>query len=392
MKILHINYSNKDGAGHAVRRLSTALNEIGIESEMIFFKPYSRETARIGWLERKFNGAANILFSRILNLSGLSVVPTTLLQVINKSNADVVHLHWINPGMLSIEQFAKIRKPLVWTFHDMWPICGLESYVDDDCYTKGAVGFFGLSRWVWKRKKKALEKQRQMCSVITPSSWMSQCAKESTLFRDYDITTLSNCLNLDVFKPMENREELREKYGLPSDKNILLFGAFDIDVPRKGGDLLVRALDCLSSRKDIVLAVFGRDGGESLLDLDTVWLGHIEGDQAMAEVCNCADVALVPSRQETFGQTASEPQACGIPVVAFDATGLKDIVEHKATGYLAKPFDIVDFSQGIEWILSTDRDKLGKTARERAMNRFASDEITRQALVVYDKLSHRELN
>ena len=386
MKVLHINYSRTDGAGNAVRRLNDALNNAGVESEMIFFKPYARETARIGWIERKLNGLVNILFSRIFKLTGINVMPTSLLRAINVSDADVVHLHWINPEMLSIEQIACIRKPLVWTFHDMWPVCGREDYVEDDTYTRGEEGFSGLSRWVWKRKKRMLSRLAVKPSIITPSAWMSECVRNSVLFRGYEVTTLANGLDLDIFRPIEERRALREKYGLPPDKKIILFGAFNIDHPRKGGDLLAKALGELGPREDVFLAVFGRPGSGAISGFNTVWLGRIEGDHAMAEVCNCADVALVPSRQETFGQTASEPQACGVPVVAFDTTGLQDIVVHKTTGYLVRPFDELDFAQGIDWVLSAPGERLRDAARKRAEERLAYEGIARQVLAVYEDL------
>jgi glycosyltransferase involved in cell wall biosynthesis len=52
-----------------------------------------------------------------------------------------------------------------------------------------------------------------------------------------------------------------------------------------------------------------------------------------------------------FGQTASEAHACGTPVVAFKPGGLADIVAHRQTGDLAKPFDVQDMAAGIEWVL-----------------------------------------
>ena len=114
-------------------------------------------------------------------------------------------------------------------------------------------------------------------------------------------------------------------------------------------------------------------------------LGRIQEEQAMAEICSCADVMCVPSRMETFGQTASEPQACGTPVVAFNTTGLKDVVEHKVTGYLAAPFDPEDFARGIEWVLDADADLLAARARERALKLFDQAVIADQAMSIYER-------
>jgi glycosyltransferase involved in cell wall biosynthesis len=46
--------------------------------------------------------------------------------------------------------------------------------------------------------------------------------------------------------------------------------------------------------------------------------------------------------------------SCGTPAVCFDATGPKDIVDHKINGYLAKPFDPSDLAAGIDWVLSDE--------------------------------------
>ena len=97
----------------------------------------------------------------------------------------------------------------------------------------------------------------------------------------------------------------------------------------------------------------------------------------------------MPSRVETFGQTASEPQACGVPVVAFDTTGLKDVIEHKVTGYLATPFDVTDFARGIEWVLGADRGELSRNARERAERLFDEQAIAKQCKKIYERVLAR---
>jgi glycosyltransferase involved in cell wall biosynthesis len=101
-------------------------------------------------------------------------------------------------------------------------------------------------------------------------------------------------------------------------------------------------------------------------------LGQLHDDLSLAVTYAAADVTLVPSKQESFGQTASESLACGTPVVAFGVTGLLDIVNHHQNGYLASPFDCEDLANGINWVLSDfDRHQaLRIAARKKAEQEF----------------------
>lgn len=96
----------------------------------------------------------------------------------------------------------------------------------------------------------------------------------------------------------------------------------------------------------------------------------------------------MPSRQESFGQTASEAHACGTPVIAFDNSGLTDIVEHLKTGYLAKAFDTTDLAHGIQWLLS-DRSRLmtlGLAARQRALDKWSVKVVANAYQNVYNSV------
>lgn len=381
MKVLHLSFSKKGGAGVSAFRLSEALQKIGIESEFIYFKPYAKETARIGWLEKKLNGLRNILFSQVFHLGTINLFPSSLLRVINESDADLIHLHWINAEMLSIEQIAKIKKPLVWTFHDMWPICGTDPIVYDERY-KGSrgQGLGGTRGWVWRRKKKCWG--HLDVHIICPSSWLAGCVRQSDIFTSSPVSIIPNGMDLSIFSPSD-RMAARDKYQIGSDDKVILFGAYDPHNFNKGGDLLRCALELLSL-DHVRVVVFGAVGTESIAGFPTTWMGFIESPQELAQLYATADVVCVPSRIETFGQTASEPQACGVPVVAFDTTGLKDVVKHKVTGYLATPFDVQDFARGIEWVLAQDAGVLGTVARSLAEERFSEELMAQRVLKIYD--------
>ena len=77
-------------------------------------------------------------------------------------------------------------------------------------------------------------------------------------------------------------------------------------------------------------------------------LGRFSSDEALSLLYSAVDGILVPSIQEDFGKTAIEAMACGTPVVSFDISGLKDVVDHMENGYRARCFDPEDLALGIE--------------------------------------------
>ena len=93
---------------------------------------------------------------------------------------------------------------------------------------------------------------------------------------------------------------------------------------------------------------------------------------------------LVPSIHESFGQVAAESLSCGIPVLAFDTTGLKDVIDHKINGYLARKYDVEDLINGFNWIIS--QKKLNKFAREKVVNNFSKDIIAKKIILFYESL------
>ena len=121
------------------------------------------------------------------------------------------------------------------------------------------------------------------------------------------------------------------------------------------------------------------------------YTGHLHDDLSLRALYSAADAIVVPSRQEAFGQTASEAHAGATPVIAFHTGGLRDIVEHQRTGYLAKAFDTEDLAEGIAWVLAQratgqSGGLLSQQACERAEARFAAPLVAAQYRAVYEQI------
>ena len=113
-------------------------------------------------------------------------------------------------------------------------------------------------------------------------------------------------------------------------------------------------------------------------------VGFVRDDAALCALYNACDTMVVPSRQDNQPQTATEALACGTPVVAFCASGLRELVEQGEDGYLAEPFDAADLARGIDAMLRADSpERLRGKAREEAVRRFSYDVVAKRYEQIY---------
>ena len=393
------HYDLHGGAARAAYRIHQALRANEINSTMLVNAASSGDwtvQGPVGHLNRfipKIRHAFGALLTKTLKtqdpvLHSPAVLHSGWARRINNSSADVCHLHWINHEMMSIEDIANINKPIVWTLHDMWAFCGAEHYSDNFRWRDGYhhnnrptyESGLDLNRWAWNRKRKAWKRP---IHIVAPSQWLAECARESKLMQGWPISVVNNALDTEVWRPVD-KAQARTLFGLPKDVPILLFGALGGTAdPRKGFDLLLAALDNLRGQIDgLELVVFGQLAPKETIDFGfpVRYVGRLHDDLTLSILYNAVDVMVVPSRQEAFGQTASEAHACGTPVVAFDGGGLTDIVKHLQTGYLAKPFDPAGLAEGIIWVLSDKvrHASLSVASRQQALSRFSYSVVAEQ--------------
>jgi glycosyltransferase involved in cell wall biosynthesis len=307
-----------------------------------------------------------------------AVVPSRWPERINASDCDIVHLHWVQGEMLSIADLGRIRKPIVWTLHDMWAFCGAEHYTTDYRWRDGYrsdnrpdhESGFDLNRHTWQRKRKHWCRPLQ---IVCPSQWLADCVRASALMGEWPVAVVPNSIDTDRWQPIDQRLA-RQLHDLPQDCPLLLFGAIGGGSdPRKGVDLLLAALTRLSTEanlQDLQLVVFGQLAPQSppQLGFPVHYTGHLHDDLSLRALYSAADAMVIPSRQDNLPNTGLEAHACGTPVVAFNTGGLPDIVDDRVTGALAESFDPASLAVSIRWVLedTTRRRALGAAARCRA--------------------------
>ncbi len=413
MKILHVNTSDiSGGAARAAYRIHKGLQGIGIESEMLVQSKSSDDKTVIGpdriikkgfamlrptldsACKKMFSGNSKTIFSpAMLPFSG---IPSQIQAIAQ----DVVHLHWICGGLVQIKELKQIDNPLIWTLHDMWAFTGGCHYSDGcgrfqqdcgNCPQLNRSSKNDLSWSILKRKKEAWAKLD--ITIVTPSKWLAECAKKSSLFKNRRIEVIQYLLNLNLFNPID-KTTARNIWDLPINKKLILFGAMSATSDyRKGFDLLYEGVKQLDAKwsGNAELVVLGSSEPENPPDfgLPVHYLGRLHDDVSLSLLYSAVDVMVTPSRQDNLPNTVVESLACGTPVVAFDIGGMPDMIEHRINGYLAKPFDIKDLAAGINWVLSDENrhNELCINAREKAVACFDIEKIANQYKRLYQEIT-----
>ena len=266
MNIHHYSYADiKGGAARAAYRIHRSLitRGTGIASEMIVSRGLSGDRSVKAPTARWARSLAQIrphLTSPVTSLLATenpilhspALLPSFRLNQINNSTADVVHLHWIQHEMLSISDIGSIRKPVVWTLHDMWAFCGAEHLAWDKRWCDGYrrdnrpahEKGFDLNRATWLRKLKHWQRPMQ---IVCPSKWLADCVRSSALMSDWPVSVIPNPIDTDKWKPI-NKDLARNLLDLPLNCPLVLFGALGGGkAHHKGFDLLQTAIKSLSS-------------------------------------------------------------------------------------------------------------------------------------------------
>ena len=271
-------------------------------------------------------------------------LPTLLQKEFKEFEPDIVHLHWVQGEFLSIEQIACIKKPIVWTLHDLWPLSASEHHQLDATHLQhylngySELPLFSPSKLTYLRKKSMWNNIDFF--FVAPSHWIATRAIQSPLFRNSRITVIGNPIDTDTMQP---RDPLlsRRRLSLPTHEKLILASSLAAkNDPIKGADLAKQCFAHLERQHiPYKLVTIGNVDSSILASSKRIDLGVITDRSTMADIYSAVDVTLVASRIETHSMTATESIACGTPVVAFDIGGNGEIIQSGVTGQLARPFD-----------------------------------------------------
>lgn len=419
LKVLSVCTSLGGGAGRAAYRIHQGVRTLGVDSRMLLkggrfndpsittldeFVPNNPLSKAFDWTRNKVkNKVQHTRWNRYPEKEPIFMSDlrgADLHGALRKLDYDVLHLHWFNNRFVSLEDLPK-DKAIVWTLHDSWPFCGICHYFFECEEYKHHCGCCpllhsdktdDLSQKIWK-KKSEIYKNLDL-HVVTPSQWMAHCAKQSSLMKSFPVTVIPNCLDVNVFCPIE-KENLSPRWEklqqLSSKKPLLLFGAVNAAKDKvKGFDLLVSALKVLEKcGKDFELVVFGASGAELGIDVNIPihYVGYVNNTDDLVSLYNLASMMVVPSLTENLSCAIMESLSCATPVVAFNIGGNGDMIEHKVNGYLARERDDADLADGIFWCIENNAgNRLGKAGRKKVLENYTFETVSKQYKELYESV------
>ena len=411
MKVLIVNTAERTGgAAIAANRLLHALNHNGVEARMLV-RDRKTDASVVVNIPQSWGLKAKFLWERgvIWLNNGLSKQNLFQVDIANAGTditsmpefqwADVIHLHWVNQGFLSLGNLERILasgKPVVVTLHDQWYFTGICHYSGscdkyktrcEHCPMIKGQGM-DLARRVFDRKL-AMYKGRNL-TFVGCSRWMANLARESLLTLGHTVTNIPNAIDTSVFTPMDKLES-RRHHNLPTDKKLILFGAQRITDERKGFRYLAEACEHISKHHPTLpdhlgVIVLGGDAEsvKEALPLPVYPVNYLSNEREIAQLYSAADLFVTPSLQDNLPNTIVEAMACGVPCVGFDVGGIPEMISHKQDGYVADYCDSIDFAQGIAWCLNDSRyADLSRAARESALATYGESAVAHRYLEVY---------
>ncbi len=396
-KVLIINTKlNKGGAARVAHDIFENLN-----SDFDIFFAYGRgsknNNSKTFYFGYKIEMFIHIFLVRFLGLEGLGSYFSTrkLIKFIRDEKFDLVNLHNLHGYYLNfftLLDFLKESKiPIIYSLHDEWPITWLPAHslgcthcktgkgkcTNTYQYPKNYLPIF--QRYMLKRKELMFSGSLEM-SIVCPSVWLKKNIENSFLSK-FKINVIFNSIDTEIFKPAVNKEELRVKHNIALNKKIILFSASNLNDKSKGVDYIIKTAELLEDKDYIFI---GLGAGKIRLSKNVKTLGYIYDKLKLAEIYKLSDIFCFASAAETFLLSAAEALSCGIPVVGFDITVVRELVVNDV-GILTKNTSL-SLAESIDELCNDSNIKLemGRAGRKLIEDNYSKSIFYKKYLNTYN--------
>lgn len=404
MKILHITTSLTGGAALAAYRLHKSLLGEGVDSRVltldescddIFVEKYNyilgfQRNKGIAKFVKSLLYRLNIGIGRYWRMHDKArkghecqyTYPVSLYRVEKHPLvkwADVIHLHFCDDFINYPTFFKKVKKPIVWTLHDIGIGYGGFHYKND--HDALLPYYKELETEFLKIKSDSISKARNL-SIVSLSQEMYDFTKKIDYLRDKPNHIVLNSVDSTIFQ-MFDKKQCRSELCLPQDKTILLFVSEYVEVQSKGLSLLKEAILSMHQENTLICIVGNHSTDLPSKDIvATRYFGKIKDSVLLSKIYSAADLLVVPSTQESFGQTPLEAMSCGTPVVVFPSGAMKEYV-HQEQGVVCKDCTLTSLIEGLSETMGKEFNS--ESLRQYALDNFSPSHIAEKYINVYNK-------
>lgn len=288
----------------------------------------------------KFEFLIHVFLVRFLGLEGYGSFFATrkLIKFIKEKKINLIHIHnlhgyYVNFFML-LNFLNKEKIPIVWTLHDEWAVTWLPAHSMGCQHCKTLQGicvnkynypknYFPLFKRLLLEKKRKVFSSLSKITIVSPAHWLLESLTKSFLVNK-NMLVIENGVDINVFKPIYNKLDLRKKYNLPNNKRIVTFFCVNPKDANKGFKYILEIARMFENRNIIFLGI----GNNHVADTNIIFLEKTINSSNIAQFLNVSDIFILPSSVETQPLSVLEALACDIPVVAFDISATKELEEY----------------------------------------------------------------
>lgn len=404
MKVVHISTNDTGGAATSAIRIHQGLLNENIDSYFLclnkthdnvkgiqrFNGPYkSRNLYEM--IQHKIFGVENSQSKKNLKkipktkqfYEGFTFPITDFLVEKNKliEYADIIHLHWVSDFINYPTFFKNIHKPIVWTLHDMNPLLGGFHYVNDKNINEKEFGL--LEKNLADIKKKSLS-DLKAATIVTPSKWLGESAKQQNIFKNADFCQIPYGLNTSIFKQCD-KNFARTVFNLPLDKKIIMFVSDAVENYRKGFDMVLEAMQGLEDF-NFQVVVIGAASQNIEQKSFINYIGKINDERLMSLLYSGADLFILPSREDNLPNVMLESFACGTPVLSFRTGGMAEYIQDGFNGFFAEDISAKSLKASLTKYLKGELSFCNKKIRDFAVNTFSLNTQTKKYIELYQSI------
>lgn len=405
-KLLQINtIVNSGSTGRIAEEIGLFAIRHGWESYIAYGRYTRPSKSKLIKIGNDYDIKMHGLQTRLFDNHGFASKRATsrLINQINEIKPDIIHLHNLHGYYLNIEilfnYLASTNIPIVWTFHDCWPITGHCVHFDfigcekwkTQCFSCPQKTTYPKSLYIdssinnYNKKKKLFTSTKNL-TIVPVSNWLGTVVQQSFL-SNIPMSIIYNGIDTDIFSP-KVEANTREKYNLGT--SFIILGVASIWSPSKGLNDFIELSKEIDSETIIILVGLSHKQIKNL-PKNIIGISRTENIQELTELYSAANIYVNTSVEETFGLTTAESLSCGTPAVVYNVTACPEVIT-ESTGFIIEKNNIKELLRAISIVKETGKEKYSEICIKRIKEKFNKVDKYMDYLKLYDQLLSSELS